>query len=112
MEQVAKEGPVNRLKDYRNCFTHYTPVDTMLVVTLRRYADGWEFRAKLPVNPNVREILGFRFSRRLELLRYALSVYRNVVAFDQAVAQTIANKEVKPRAVGLPTNHCAVGTFK
>ena len=28
---------VRRLKDYRDCFMHYTPVDTMLTVNLRKY---------------------------------------------------------------------------
>jgi hypothetical protein len=87
----AQQRWVNRLKDYRDCFTHYTPVDTMLMVVLRRYPDRWEVRAKLPTNPNVREILGFRFSRRVELLRYAIRVYRDMVAFDRAVARAISS---------------------
>jgi len=86
----AQKRWVSRLKDYRDCFTHYTPVDTMLMVVLRRYPDRWELRAKLPTNPNVREILGFRFSRRVELLRYALRVYADLVAFDAAVARTLS----------------------
>jgi hypothetical protein len=77
------------LKDYRDCFTHYTPVDTLLSVCLRKYRNGWELRAKLPTNPNVREILGFRFSRRVELLRYAVTVYRHMSAFDKAVARAL-----------------------
>jgi hypothetical protein len=80
---------VNRLKDYRDCFTHYTPVDTMLMVVLRRYPDRWEVRAKLPTNPNVRDILGFRFSRRVELLRYTLRVHGDLMALDRAVARTL-----------------------
>jgi hypothetical protein len=79
-----------RLKDYRDCFTHYTPVDTMLCVTLRKYSAGWELRAKLPVNPNVREILGFRYSRKVELMRYAIAVHRHMSAFDKSVAAIIA----------------------
>lgn len=86
----AQKRWVNRLKDYRDCFTHYTPVDSMLMVVLRRYPDKWELRAKLPTNPNVRNILGFRFSRRVELLRYALRVYNDMVAFDRGVARTLS----------------------
>ncbi len=82
----AKQKWVNRLKDYRDCFTHYTPVDTILSVGLVQYSDGFHFRAKLPTNPNVRDILGFRFSRRVELLRYACSVWRHLIALDRAVA--------------------------
>lgn len=85
----AQKRWVNRLKDYRDCFTHYTPVDTLLMVVLRRYPDRWEVRAKLPTNPSVREILGFRFSRRVELLRYALRVHRDMAAFDRSVARML-----------------------
>jgi len=66
-----------------------TPVDTTLIVVLRRYPDKWELRAKLPTNPNVRDILGFRYSRRVELLRYALRVYGELMALDRAVARTV-----------------------
>ncbi|MEW5980141.1 MAG: hypothetical protein AB1898_30470 [Acidobacteriota bacterium] len=83
---------VQRMKDYRDCFIHYTPVDTMLMVTLTKYPTGWEFRAKLPNNPNVREILGFRYSRKVELLRYAITVHRNMAAFDKRVAAIIERK--------------------
>lgn len=85
----AQKRWVHRLKDYRDCFTHYTPIDTLLMVTLRKYATGWELRAKLPVNPNVREMLGFRYSRRVELMRYAISVHRHMRAFDRAVARVL-----------------------
>lgn len=86
----AQRRWVRRLKDYRDCFVHYTPVDTMLMISLIQSVDGFEIRGKLPVNPNVREILGFRFSRRVELLRYACAVHRNMTALDKAVAQQIA----------------------
>jgi hypothetical protein len=85
----AQRRWVQRLKDYRDCFTHYTPVDTLPMVTMRKYATGWELRAKLPVNPNVREILEFRYSRRTELMRYAISVHRHMAAFDRVVAKTL-----------------------
>lgn len=81
---------VRRLKDYRDCFTHYTPVDTMLHVTMVLRQSGWELRAKLPVNPNVREILGFRYSRRVELMRYAIGVHRSMTGLDRAVARCLA----------------------
>jgi hypothetical protein len=85
----AKEAWVQRLKDYRDCFTHYTPVDTLLLVVLRRYGDKWDLRAKLPVNPNVRVIDGFRYSRRIELLRYAIHIHRKMTAFDRRVAEEL-----------------------
>lgn len=85
----ARQRWVKRLKDYRDCFTHYTPVDTFLMARMQRHAGGWELLVKLPVNPNVREILGFRYSRRVEMMRYAITVHRHVTAFDRAVAKTI-----------------------
>ena len=80
---------VTKLKAYRDCFTHYTPVDTLLWLVLREYEKEWQLRAKLPVNPNVREILGFRYSKRVELLTYAVAVWRHLNAFDRAVAREI-----------------------
>src|SRR5207244_2983725 len=82
----AQSRWVKRMKDYRDCFTHYTPVDTLLSVGLRRYPDAWEYRAKLPINPNVREIMGFRYNRRTELLRYAIKVRKDMALLDRRVA--------------------------
>jgi hypothetical protein len=86
----AQERWVRGLKDYRDCFIHYTPVDTLLSLSLFRRADSFEIRGKLPINPNAREILGFRFSKRVELLRYACAVHRNMSALDRAVAKEIS----------------------
>lgn len=88
--QGAKSHWVTRMKSYRDCFTHFTPVDTMLSVGLEQYADGFHIRVKLPVNPSAREILDFRYSRRVELLRYAITVWRHMTALDRAIAKQIA----------------------
>jgi hypothetical protein len=80
---------VSRMKDYRDCFVHYTCVDTILHFSCNQYTDGFELRCRLPTNPNVRDILGFRFSRRVDVLRYAISIYRNMLALDRAVASQI-----------------------
>jgi hypothetical protein len=55
--QAAQEKWVNRLKDYRDCFVHYTPVDTMLMIRMVLRKGGWQTRCKIPSNPNEREIL-------------------------------------------------------
>lgn len=86
---TAQQRWVTRLKDYRDCFTHYTPVDTLLMVSADRRREGWRIRAKLPVNPNAREIEHFRFSWRVELLSYAINVHRRLVAFDRALASGV-----------------------
>lgn len=85
----AQKMWVSRMKDYRDCFVHYSPVDTRLYVSANRYSNGWEVRGKLPINPNVREILDFKFSRRVELLKYAISVFKHMSALDFAVSKEI-----------------------
>jgi hypothetical protein len=80
---------VAQVKDYRDCFIHYTPVNNESFISCVRYTDGWEVRCSLPVNPNIREALGFRFSRRRELLRYAILVYRQLKALDRVVGKEI-----------------------
>lgn len=87
--QFARERWVLKLKNYRDCFVHFTPVDTMLSISLVQTSDGFHIRGKLPTNPNIREICGFRYSKRVELLRYACTVYRHMKALDRAVAQEI-----------------------
>jgi hypothetical protein len=86
----ARSRWVTRLKDYRDCFVHYTPVDNETSIGCFRYSDGWEVRAKLPTNPNIRESDGFRFSRRSEVLRYSFTTYRHLNALDRKVGQAIS----------------------
>lgn len=81
---------VRKMKAYRDCFIHYTPVDTILGIRVEQNAEAWGLRCKLPINPEVREILRFRYSRRTELLRYAIYTWRNLIAFDRAVAKEIS----------------------
>ncbi len=88
--RAAKARWVDRLKDYRDCFVHYTPSETLLCISCDLYQNGWETRLKLPVNPNSRDILLFRHSRRCHVLQYAITVYRNLIALDRKVAGIIA----------------------
>lgn len=85
----AKRVWVSKMKDYRDCFTHYTCADTVLSMRATLYSDGWEIRAKLPANPNSRDIALFRYFRRPELLRYAISTFKHMVALDKLVAKRI-----------------------
>jgi hypothetical protein len=87
--RTAQRRWVNRMKDYRDCFVHYTPADTQLSIRLVRRANGYETRCKLPVNPNERDITRFRFPASVELLRYAISLQRNMRALDRAVALVV-----------------------
>jgi len=77
------------MKDYRDCFIHYTPVDTILSLRFVRYNQGWQLRGKLPANPKAREILRFRWNRRSELLSYSMRVWKRFSSLDRKVAQTI-----------------------
>ena len=99
-KRAPEEGPalllkkanrlwVGRMKEYRDCFVHYTPVDTILLMSASRYSNGWEIRCRLPINPSIREIDGFRYSRRVELLRYAISTYRHMQSLDKVVGKGI-----------------------
>lgn len=85
----AKARWVDRLKDYRDCFVHYTPSETLLTISCNLYSNGWETRLKLPVNPNSRDIMLFRYSRRSHVLQYALAVFEHLTSLDRKIAKTI-----------------------
>lgn len=87
--RLAQKNWVSQMKDYRDCFIHYTPVDTQLLIAAEFYKDRWEIRCKLPINPNVRDIHGFKYSRRVELLKYSISTYKHMVALDKSIAREI-----------------------
>ena len=85
----AAERWVLRLKDYRDCFVHFTPADTLMFIGIREYSDGWELLAPIPRNPNAREILLFRRGRRYDVLKYATTTWRHLRAFDRAIAHQV-----------------------
>jgi hypothetical protein len=88
----AKRLWVKRMKEYRDCFTHFTPAETLLMLHIKQYADVFQLRGKIPVNPQARDILDFRYSRRVELFHYATTVWKHMVAFDRAVATLLWRK--------------------
>lgn len=85
----AQDVWVSRMKDYRDCLVHYAPVDTLCLVTFHPYRDGWDVRARLPINPRSRNLLAFRFGRRADVHRYAITIARHMLALDAAVAREI-----------------------
>ena len=93
----AQERWVNRMKDYRDCFVHYTPTDTHLSVRLVRRTRGYETRCKLPINPNERDITRFRFPLSVDVLRYALSLRRRMLALDKSVGSLLKDAHVGHR---------------
>lgn len=87
--RTAKKRWVDRMKDYRDCFVHYTPSETLIMISCNLYSNGWETRLALPVNPNCRDIMLFRYSRRSHILKYAITVYKHLIALDRKVARII-----------------------
>jgi hypothetical protein len=85
----AQQHWVKRMKSYRDCTVHFTPMNNWPSLRLQRYSDGWELRAPIPTNPAVREAEFFRYSRRVELLKYVIATYRNLLALDRAVARSL-----------------------
>lgn len=85
----AKGKWVNKFKDYRDCFVHYTPVDNRVYADIIRTENNFLLRCKLPTNPNVRTVEGFRYSRKIEVLKYSSTLYRHISALDKAVAKEI-----------------------
>lgn len=85
----AKSRWVDKLKDYRDCFVHYTPVDYLVHASLIEVSGQLHLRCKIPVNPNIRTIEGFKYSKRTELLKYSITLYRHLMALDRSVAKEI-----------------------
>jgi len=83
----AERRWVARMKDYRDCFVHYTPVDNETPVSCVLRSNGWNVWGRLPVNPNIRETDGFRYSFRVDLLCYAVATYKHMSALDKAVGR-------------------------
>jgi hypothetical protein len=85
----AKLRWVNKQKDYRDCFVHYTPVDYLVHASLIEVTGQLHLHCRIPVNPNIRTIEGFKYSKRTELLKYSITIYRHLMALDRAVAKEI-----------------------
>jgi hypothetical protein len=87
--RIAKERWINRFKDYRDCFVHYTPADNRVYSDVIPQGDGGILRCKLPTNPNIRTVEGFKYSKKVEVLTYGATVYRHFSALDKAIAKDI-----------------------
>lgn len=87
--RVAKIKWVNKLKDYRDCFTHYTPVDYLVSADVVERQNEYYVRCKLPTNPNVRDNTQFRYSVSLDVLKYSSTLYRHISALDKSISKEI-----------------------
>ncbi len=86
----AKKDWVDRTKDYRDCFVHYTPIDHEPRIFVEQHASQWRIQCPLPRNPNAREISDFRFRPRLDLLVYSLGVFENLRKLDVRIARELS----------------------
>lgn len=87
-----KTAWVDGLKDYRDCFTHYTPVDTLLSMKLVREEMDWVVWGKLPSNPNERDITRFEFSPEYDVLCYSIEVFSKLVNFDHEISKILESR--------------------
>lgn len=89
--KAEKNSWVSKLKDYRDCFTHYTPVDTLLSIKAILENDEWFIYGKLPINPNERDITKFEYDYNIDVLKYSLSIYEKLKIFDKSISSKIEN---------------------
>src|SRR6266540_1970852 len=87
--RLAKREWVETLKDYRDCFVHYTPVDTLLYFEIKYGRKTCYLHARLPSNPNARDITEFRFRPAVDVLHYTVGVYRQMICLDQVIAKEL-----------------------
>lgn len=85
----AKEDWINEMKNLRDCFVHYCPIDSMPTITFYKTPTSWKIWCKIPTNPNVRVVDSFEYSRNLDLLKYSYKLYSNFRDLDQEVSSYI-----------------------
>jgi hypothetical protein len=89
--RLAQREWVETLKDYRDCFVHYTSVDTHpgLYFEIKYGRKTCYLHARLPSNPNARDITEFRFRPAIDVLHYTIGVYRQMICLDQVIAKEL-----------------------
>lgn len=97
------------MKEYRDCFTHYTPAETALAVSTHVRPDGWHVWCYIPRNPEARDIIRFRSSRRTDVLRYSLVVWHKMDVLDRAVSRAISGQYRRKQFPKRYTNLFTVG---
>ena len=88
--RIAQRRWVLKMKAYRDCFVHYTPADTMLLAGAYHRRGALQVWCSIPRNPQARDIIRFRSSRRTDVLRYAFTLWRHMLSLDRLVAADIA----------------------
>lgn len=83
----AKENWIDEMKNLRDCFVHYCPIDSMPRIIFYKTETMWKIWCKLPTNPNIRVVDGFKYSKNLDLLKYSYELYSNFKKLDKEVAE-------------------------
>ena len=101
----AKTDWIDEMKDYRDCFVHYTPVDSRVYVTVYKSTKSWKMWCKIPTNPNIRNAEKFEFSKKRDLLSYSNNIFKQIIKLDKQIAEKISelyiNKEYPKRIENL-----------
>jgi hypothetical protein len=87
----AKLDWIDEMKNLRDCFVHYSPVDSRPYLTFYRTETMWKIWGKLPTNPNIRVADAFEFSKNLDLLKYSIKLYEKLNILDNDISIYIEN---------------------
>lgn len=85
----AKLDWIDEMKNLRDCFVHYSPVDSRPYITFYRTATMWKVWGKLPTNPNIRVADAFEYSKKLDLLKYSIKLYEKLNLLDNDISTYI-----------------------
>ena len=88
--RAAQSRWVSRMKDYRDCFVHYTSVDTLFLFSCNLYSNGFEVRASSQRTPTFEISSASDSLAALKSLKYAIHVYRQLQVLDKRIARQIA----------------------
>jgi hypothetical protein len=83
-----------KLKDYRDCILHYTPLDTRIgsACMVRLDCGAWSAKIFIPDNPEARAASKFTFDRRLDALNYGWELTSEVIDVSALVADSIRSR--------------------
>lgn len=107
--KTIKNEWVDTLKSYRDCFTHYAIPDTLLSVTAINKDSKFFIYAKIPTNPDVRDITCFKFDDEIDVLSYSLQLHQKLISFDKTVSELIQNLYQQNKFIIRTSNLFSVG---
>jgi hypothetical protein len=89
------------LTRYRDCITHYSPVDFALgTASMQRLPDGiWSVLMRIPDNPAAKSQAAFTFARRLDALTYGWELCNEIVRIATAIVKSLPRDSSKPASL-------------